>query len=129
MGNVFIIVDDCSSDKSVSIVEKFQEKDGRIQLLKNKSNMGMKELLLEEIELLMQASGDIIAFLDSDDIWHPEKLSKHLVILWKKIHQFFLIHLMVLLMKIIQRNYKINISCRSMSPTLIIKRLLKRKLK
>ena len=24
------------------------------------------------------ASGDIIAFLDSDDIWHPEKLSKHL---------------------------------------------------
>ena len=30
-----ILVDDCSSDKSVSIVEKFQEKDGRILLLKN----------------------------------------------------------------------------------------------
>ena len=70
-----ILVDDCSSDKSVSIVEKFQEKDGRIQLLKNKSNMGSG---LSRNRAIDAASGDIIAFLDSDDVWHPEKLSKHL---------------------------------------------------
>lgn len=70
-----ILVDDCSTDKSVYFVEKFQEKDERILLLKNKSNMGSG---LSRNRAIDAASGDIIAFLDSDDIWHPEKLSKHL---------------------------------------------------
>lgn len=69
-----ILVDDCSLDKSVSIVQEIQKQDSRIKLLKNKSNMGpapSRNLAIDK------AKGDIIAFLDSDDIWHPKKLSKH----------------------------------------------------
>ena len=75
-----IFVDDCSSDQSVSIVEKYKEKDERIRLLKNKTNMGSGHSRNRAIDA---ASGDIIAFLDSDDIWHPEKLSKHLEFMQK----------------------------------------------
>ena len=75
-----IFVDDCSSDQSVSIVEKYKEKDERIRLLKNKTNMGSGRSRNRAIDA---ASGDIIAFLDSDDIWHPEKLSKHLEFMQK----------------------------------------------
>ena len=70
-----ILVDDCSSDQSASIVEKIQEQDARIRLLKNQTNIGPGASRNKAID---QATGDIIAFLDSDDIWHPEKLSKHL---------------------------------------------------
>ena len=70
-----IIVDDCSSDQSVSIVEKFLVNDKRIRIMKNDINLGPGGSRNKAINA---ASGDIIAFLDSDDIWHPEKLSKHL---------------------------------------------------
>ena len=64
-----IIVDDCSSDQSVSIVEKFLVNDKRIRILKNDINLGPGGSRNKAINA---ASGDIIAFLDSDDIWHPE---------------------------------------------------------
>ena len=70
-----ILVDDCSTDQSASIVEKIQEQDARIRLLKNQTNIGPGASRNKAID---QATGDVIAFLDSDDIWHPEKLSKHL---------------------------------------------------
>ena len=96
-----ILVDDCSSDNQ-SIVEKFK-KGCSNSLLKNK-------LICWALEIkLLISTGDIIAFLDSDDIWYPEKLSKHLGFM-EIIHQYFLIHLMVLQMKM-EKN-KINISCK-----------------
>lgn len=80
-----ILVDDCSSDQSVSIVEKIQEQDVRIRLLKNQTNIGPGASRNKAID---EASGDIIAFLDSDDIWHPEKLSKHLGFMEDKVSVF-----------------------------------------
>ncbi|WP_258086293.1 glycosyltransferase family 2 protein [Xenorhabdus bovienii] len=70
-----IIVDDCSSDKSCYIVEKYIESDARIRLFKFGTNSGTAAARNQAINL---ASGRFIAFLDSDDIWIHDKLEKQL---------------------------------------------------
>ena len=70
-----IIVDDGSTDETVRIVKSFQEKDNRIKLFENESNKGSA---FSRNLALRNAKGKWIAFLDSDDIWHPEKLEKQI---------------------------------------------------
>ena len=70
-----IFVDDCSTDKSVAIVNRFMINDDRIVLLRNTENLGAGPSRNKAIK---HATGSMIAFLDSDDIWHPKKLSTHL---------------------------------------------------
>ena len=71
-----IVVDDCSSDKSVSIVKSFILNDNRIQIIESDVNFGgparPRNIGIEKAE------GKYIAFLDSDDLWIPEKLEKQL---------------------------------------------------
>lgn len=69
-----IIVDDCSVDNSVQIVESFIKNDPRIVLIESKTNSGPGVSRNMAIDY---AKGEIIAFLDSDDIWHPNKLELH----------------------------------------------------
>lgn len=64
-----IIVDDCSSDDTDKVVASF--KDTRIQYLKNEQNCGAA---FSRNRALRKAKGEWIAFLDSDDLWHPKKL-------------------------------------------------------
>jgi teichuronic acid biosynthesis glycosyltransferase TuaG len=66
-----IIVDDCSSDCTIQIIENLQSKDDRITLVKNETNEGVANTRNKGIA---NARGKYIAFLDSDDIWHPLKL-------------------------------------------------------
>jgi glycosyltransferase involved in cell wall biosynthesis len=70
-----IIVDDGSTDQGVAIVEKMQQQDARIQLLKNTVNSGA---VVSRNKAIEAATGQIIAFLDSDDAWHPTKLEKQI---------------------------------------------------
>lgn len=70
-----IIVDDCSSDNGPDIVKKYQKKDGRIRLIQLDKNSGGAIARNRAIE---KAKGRFIAFLDSDDLWHPEKLEKQI---------------------------------------------------
>ena len=70
-----IIIDDCSEDKTRDIVQKFCEKDNRIKLISLKENKGPALARNFGIE---SANGKYIAFLDSDDIWYPEKLEKQI---------------------------------------------------
>ena len=70
-----IIVDDCSSDESCEAVMSYAESDSRIRLLRNPKNMGAAQ---SRNYALREARGRWIAFLDSDDLWHPEKLEKQL---------------------------------------------------
>jgi len=65
-----IVVDDGSSDKSVEVIKSFGEK---VQLLQMKQNAGVLPAFIAGIK---KASGDVLAFLDGDDIWMPEKLEK-----------------------------------------------------
>lgn len=68
-----IIVDDCSTDNTDEIVATF--KDDRIQYLKNEKNSGAAASRNKALRL---ARGKWIAFLDSDDLWLPEKLERQL---------------------------------------------------
>lgn len=70
-----IIVDDCSTDGSYEIALKFAEQDSRIKVIRNEINSGAAISRNKAIEL---AKGEFIAFLDSDDIWMPNKLQKQI---------------------------------------------------
>lgn len=76
-----IIVDDFSTDASVKIVESFATQDHRIILLKNEANEGAAVCRNRATEL---AKGEYIAFLDSDDLWLPNKLEKQLKFMQEK---------------------------------------------
>lgn len=69
------IIDDCSEDNTVNIVKKYMSQDQRIHLLKLKKNMGVAHARNEGIK---SSRGKYIAFLDSDDIWLPQKLDKQI---------------------------------------------------
>lgn len=60
-----IIVDDCSTDRTVEIVNGYQEQDSRVHLFQNESNLGMAGNWNRCVEL---ASGDYIKFICADDI-------------------------------------------------------------
>lgn len=68
-----IIVDDCSTDNTDEAVANFS--DPRIRYLKNESNSGAA---VSRNRALREAKGKWIAFLDSDDLWHREKLQKQI---------------------------------------------------
>lgn len=70
-----IIVDDCSTDGSDKVIEPLMEEDGRIRLLKNEKNSGAA---VSRNYALREAKGRWIAYLDSDDLWAPEKLEKQI---------------------------------------------------
>lgn len=68
-----IIVDDCSTDNSVEIIESFDDK--RIRLLHNEENSGAA---ISRNRAIDAANGRWIAFLDSDDLWIEDKLHSHI---------------------------------------------------
>lgn len=67
-----IIIDDCSTDKSALIIDEYCKKDCRIKYMKTNSPSG-SPTKPRNIGIA-EAIGRYIAFLDSDDIWMPDKL-------------------------------------------------------
>ena len=70
-----IIVDDCSFDNTIKLVEKMVLEDSRIKLFKQEENLGAAQA---RNRALMEAKGKYIAYLDADDIWNKDKLEKQL---------------------------------------------------
>tara|TARA_B100000809_G_scaffold105703_1_gene104256 strand:+ start:56181 stop:56927 length:747 start_codon:yes stop_codon:yes gene_type:complete len=70
-----IIVDDVSTDNSIKIIKRHQNKDIRIKYIRLANNSGAAVCRNTAIE---QANGRYIAFLDSDDLWIPGKLQKQI---------------------------------------------------
>jgi teichuronic acid biosynthesis glycosyltransferase TuaG len=68
-----LITDDCSSDNSIELIGSFTERDSRIKLFRVEKNIGAAEARNVS---LSHARGKYIAFLDSDDLWCPEKLKR-----------------------------------------------------
>ncbi len=79
-----IIVDDCSADNTDEIVKPFLS-DKRIKYIKNETNSGAA---VSRNRALREAKGKWIAFLDSDDLWHPEKLEKQISFMKKNDYHF-----------------------------------------
>jgi teichuronic acid biosynthesis glycosyltransferase TuaG len=68
-----LIIDDCSNDGSYEIVRDYIKKDQRIKVYRLESNSGCPAV--PRNFALEISKGEYIAFLDSDDIWHKDKLT------------------------------------------------------
>lgn len=69
----FILIDDCSTDQSVRIMEELAGSDPRIRVIKNEKNAGQCANLNRGIQM---ARGKYIARLDHDDICREDRLEK-----------------------------------------------------
>jgi glycosyltransferase involved in cell wall biosynthesis len=75
-----LITDDCSTDDTVAIVERYAATDSRIRLLKLDVNSGAG---VARNKSIAAAQGRYIAFCDSDDRWLPTKLERQVEFLKK----------------------------------------------
>jgi teichuronic acid biosynthesis glycosyltransferase TuaG len=76
-----IIVDDSSTDNSVQVVEKIISNETKISMIRLTKNVGSAQSRNTALEV---SNGRFIAFLDSDDIWHPDKLEKQVEFMLKR---------------------------------------------
>ena len=78
-----LIVDDCSSDNTVKVVESYN--DDRIHFFQNTTNSGAAAA---RNHALAEAKGRWVSFLDSDDWWFPDKLEKQVSFMNEKSYSF-----------------------------------------
>ncbi len=79
-----IVIDDSSNDQTLKQISKFSH-DPRIKVLKNEKNMGIAYSRNAGID---RAQGEFIAFLDSDDLWKPNKLETQVDFMLRNDHKF-----------------------------------------
>src|SRR6202048_5145729 len=72
-----LVVDDGSTDETAAIVQRLADMDHRITLLR-KSNGG---LVSARNYGVAHAGGEFIAPIDADDLWHPDKIKKQMVVM------------------------------------------------
>lgn len=70
-----IVVDDCSSDNTGDIVSQYMKDDSRIRYFLLEKRSGVVAARTKATD---EARGKYIAFLDSDDLWYPEKLNRQI---------------------------------------------------
>ncbi len=80
-----IIVDDASTDRSIEIVKKIMATEPRLHLKQLADNLGPAHTRNNGIKL---AKGRFLAFLDSDDLWHKDKLEKQIKFMQKNHYAF-----------------------------------------
>lgn len=66
-----IIVDDCSTDDTGALIDRYAKNDPRVRCIRQEENSGVAAARNAGIA---EARGEWVAFLDSDDWWHPRKL-------------------------------------------------------
>ena len=72
---ILLVIDDCSTDHTADVVRAFVNTDDRIRLFQNTHNLGAAKTRNRGFEL---AKGEWVALLDSDDVWHSDKLERQL---------------------------------------------------
>ncbi|MCQ2110687.1 MAG: glycosyltransferase [Bacteroidaceae bacterium] len=75
-----VITDDCSTDNGPEIVAEYAARDPRIRLLSLPENGGPG---VSRNNSIKNANGQYIAFLDSDDMWEPDKLESQIALMKK----------------------------------------------
>ena len=66
-----VVVNDGSTDGTASVIDRAMAEDARIRVVEQ-SNRGLARARNRGVE---ESRGDLIAFLDDDDLWHPQKLA------------------------------------------------------
>lgn len=79
------ITDDCSTDNTVNVIEKYVSQDTRIHLWRLDKNSGAAAARNNSIK---HARGRYIAFLDGDDWWYPAKLEKQIQFMEENGYEF-----------------------------------------
>lgn len=79
-----IIVDDCSTDNTDEVIKPYLT-DGRIEYYRNEKSSGAA---VSRNHALRKAKGRWIAFLDSDDLWMPNKLEKQIAFMKNNDYHF-----------------------------------------
>lgn len=80
-----LIQDDCSPDNTYKIVKSFADVDSRVKYRCNEKNSGAA---ISRNSALRRAKGRWIAFLDSDDLWLPDKLEHQLKFMMENNYAF-----------------------------------------
>ncbi len=70
-----LLINDCSTDSSMSIAQRFVDKDCRFRIINRAEGGGAAKARNDGIQ---EARGRFIAFLDSDDVWLPNKLERQI---------------------------------------------------
>lgn len=70
-----LITNDCSTDDTAALIKEIATKDPRVKLLEHETNQRAFGARNTSIQA---ASGRYLAFLDSDDLWTPQKLANSL---------------------------------------------------
>lgn len=73
-----IIIDDCSTDATLALAQRFAARDSRFRVFSNERNLGAAQSRNSGVS---KARGRYIAFLDADDCYLSDKLEKQLVLL------------------------------------------------
>ena len=73
-----IMIDDCSKDNSLEIARRYEAQDPRVRVIAGETNQGVARVRNRGI---LEAKGDYIALLDSDDVWVDTKLERQLRLL------------------------------------------------
>ena len=72
-----VVVDDGSTDDTADIVQDIARRDPRVRLLRS-DKLGVSSARNLAIR---QAKAQLIAPIDADDIWHPDKLTRQLAVM------------------------------------------------
>lgn len=80
-----IIIDDCSSDNSIDLIESYFLNNPRIHIIKNNRNVGP---LVSRNRGISIAKGIYIAFLDQDDLWTRDKLEIQIIYMQENLIDF-----------------------------------------
>lgn len=71
-----LCIDDCSKDRTYTILEEYAVKDPRVRLLKQPTNMGLS---CSRNLAMAEAKGEFIIMLDGDDLFDPTMVEKAVV--------------------------------------------------
>ncbi len=75
-----IVIDDCSHDGTFELVSDFSRDKSLVNIYRNETNKGVSYSRNKGWSV---CKGDYVAFLDSDDLWDPNKLMEHSKAIYK----------------------------------------------
>lgn len=104
-----LITDDCSKDNSVEMIEAFVQSDARIKLFSLKTNVGAANARNNS---LLHIKGKYIAFLDSDDLWLPDKLERQIAFMEEHGYTFTMTNYDIIDENGVPTNKTIRVPCR-----------------
>ena len=72
-----LVVDDASPDGTLALAQSYAAKEPRVRVIAQPQNGGVSKARNRGVR---EARGEWIAFLDSDDLWMPEKLERQMAL-------------------------------------------------